>query len=319
MPTPRVIFISADAARPGATGKMRCDFFLPIFSRALAERGIEMDYVPDPWSFLKAPPPPSGSVIIPIYNEERAGKQASSPAVIAFTRAIEAKTRFLSRRCILANRVRTGRIISDKSLANRVLSRANVLMPRLITAPKSEERTFSNANVGTEMPGTVVSPGDEIDRARYNTKFIDTIHEFRGFSYYVALRALCVGPRPIAIFPRVRPVSDGDPSVHAKDTPLDPDLLNDVYEKTVAARRSEINSICQKIFDVLGFGFYAHDLLPERETGNTYLCETGFKFDTGFLRPIQNKLIFERDISTVVIRRSAFAVADKVLGKTNGG
>ena len=94
--------------------------------------------------------------------------------------------------------------------------------------------------------------------------------------------------------------------------------MNDVYEKTVAARRSEINSICQKIFDVLGFGFYAHDLLPERETGNTYLCETGFKFDTGFLRPIQNKLIFERDISTDVIRRSAFAVADKVLGKTNG-
>jgi hypothetical protein len=45
-----------------------------------------------------------------------------------------------------------------------------------------------------------------------------------------------------------------------------------------------MESLCEKIANVFGLGFFSHDILPERETGRLLVCETGFKFDDRLYR-----------------------------------
>src|SRR5690606_9250395 len=111
-----------------------------------------------------------------------------------------------------------------------------------------------------------------------NVDLIDTTVAFRGVSYYTSIRALCVGSHCISAYVRVRPVSDGSPSVHTKDTPRHLSLLRELHRRLVDDRRSEINELSVKIGRGLGPGFYAHDLLPCAQSQKYLVCESGYKF-----------------------------------------
>jgi hypothetical protein len=147
----------------------------------------------------------------------------------------------------------------------------------------TDRRIFSNVNVGSGGAVELLERGKQVDPRRYNGEFIDTRHRFRGRDYNVCLRALCVGRVPVAFYPRARPAEEGL-SVHAKDTPLDADLLNYLYRALVEPNIDRLSAICAKVAECLGLCFFAHDILPERGTSRLLLCEAGYKFDDMTLR-----------------------------------
>lgn len=180
----------------------------------------------------------------------------------------------------------TAALIGNKLAWNQALS-AIVPVPEIHPEPTASEPLFSNLVVGTYQPVQLIETGATTDPERYNTRFIDTRHSFRGHDYhdyYVSLRAMCVGTELISLLVRTRPVSEQDPSVHDQDTPLDGDLLNSLYFEIALPRQAAVETICSRLGQRLGLGFYAHDLLPERETGRTFVCESNLKFDEGTLR-----------------------------------
>ena len=107
-----------------------------------------------------------------------------------------------------------------------------------------------------------------------------------------------------------------DPSVHNTDTPLDAALLNHLYKQVVVPRSTAISSICTAIAEVLGLGFYSHDILPERSTERVLLCETGFKFYDNLYRehiwPLRGQLINDDYLSDDFPRRSAECFAGEL-------
>jgi len=89
---------------------------------------------------------------------------------------------------------------------------------------------------------------------------------------------MCIGTYLIRIYIRARDVSENNPSVHSKNTPKDPELLDCLHEKLVATRLEAFRALSARLGHLLGPGFYAHDVLIENKTGQLFLCETGFKF-----------------------------------------
>lgn len=202
-------------------------------------------------------------------------------------------------------------VIADKLRTNYFLSGAGVPTPRIVEGV-ADTRVFSNSRKGTGHAVQLHSPGSQLDPNRYNTEFLDSSHKYAGRSYFVALRAVCVGTTPVAFYVRARRTEENNSSVHNKNTPLDPDVLNHFYRTLVLERKSELTSICELSGKALGLGFFAHDILPERETGKMYVTETGFKFgDRGYasrLRSIANSLIFRDQIDDTPVERMADAL-----------
>jgi hypothetical protein len=312
----KVLIVNADAERPGAQGKMRPGIFIPIFENTLKRRGIAFEYFSAPLSFIKSADIPSGSTVIPVYNEERHCEQASSRKTIAYVAAIEIATRLRSPTSTIANRLRVARIVGDKLRTNNFLNRRGIRMPKVAGASE-EVPTFSNVRTGTNQDVDVIRANSALNRKRYNTEFIVTRVSFQGRDYYTVVRAMCVGHRIIAMIPRARDISEGSPSVHGGDTPPNPDLLNYLRSVLIDARRSQFDDIAADIDRALGFGFFAHDFLVDRRHGAVFLCETGFKFHNEVTRlrlePIKEKLSFASDVTNQVVSSAANAVADRML------
>ncbi len=66
-------------------------------------------------------------------------------------------------------------------------------------------------------------------------------------------------------------------------------------------------SLAQKIESALGPGFYVHDVLVEKETGNVYLSEVGFKFfDQSYFDPMMG-VTDDRNFLTGVMDMETYA------------
>jgi hypothetical protein len=128
------------------------------------------------------------------------------------------------------------------------------------------------------------------DDARIRTEFVDTVVTFEDHRYYTTVRLICVDDIVLHAYPRARNVDEGSASVHASDTPLNPALIEHLHETLVATRAEDFSRVARLLFGVLGHGFYAHDLLIDRNDGSISVCESGFKFDDrayhGRLKPI---------------------------------
>jgi hypothetical protein len=203
-----------------------------------------------------------------------------------------------------------GRIAADKTLTHQTLSAVGIPMPRMLSDHSvAPFKVLSNEKQATHAPVMVINPGEHLLPNRYNTEWIDTVHDFKGKRYYVVLRAMCVGHHCLSIFVRARPLEQRDPSVHNTDTPMDAALLNFLYEQIVVPRSAAIASLSAGVAGALGLGFYAHDILPERSTGRVLLCETNFKFDDDLYRqhiwPLRGQLINNDYLSDDFPRRSA--------------
>ena len=203
-----------------------------------------------------------------------------------------------------------GLAMADKLATRDLLIPAGIRMPELVTETGAMVPVFSNEVVGSNRPVRLHGSG-ALDPSRYNTRYIDAVHHYQGRAYHVSLRAMAVGPTCVAVYVRARGVGEKNPSVHNKNTPVDHELLNHLHAEIVEPRRDEIHSICERIGSRLGPGFYAHDIVPERESGLLYVCETGFKFDDHAWRnrmsPLRGSLACDDGNPSVEVVRSAEA------------
>ena len=136
-----------------------------------------------------------------------------------------------------------GATIGDKRESHAVFSRAGVLVPPMAgTSDVATRKIFSNAPIGTHAPTTIINVGQTLDANKYNTWFIDTAHNYKGKSYYVALRTLAVTDTMISAYARLRPTGEPEASVHANDTPRDPNLIAHFHETLVEANRPKLIS-----------------------------------------------------------------------------
>ncbi|SHE78624.1 hypothetical protein SAMN05444279_10871 [Ruegeria intermedia] len=176
--------------------------------------------------------------------------------------------------------VEQGRIVGHKVRQNKVLTAAGVPMPRLIETGSSFETAFSNEVSNAHVPVQLVGDAAELDPGRYNTEYVDCRHEYEGELWHVCIRAQAVGEQ--VLFSWVR--AGKEPNVRTRGTPVDARLLNHFHTQLVRPNADQIQAIARGVKDVLGVGFYAHDILPCAKTGRLLLCETNFKLYEGFYR-----------------------------------
>jgi hypothetical protein len=313
MPAKTILFAPAANRKLDGKGKMFPSVFIPVFAGVGAQRGFEVKIVNYPWRFVFGPTIPNVAAIISIYNEELASD-------IKAARPIEQRADKSYREALFFPRLSVAHVLGNKHATNALLSDV-VSMPKLVDAV-AQDKVFSNAPNTNGAAVQVLSKGEALDPHRYNTLFVDTLHEYAGKRYFVCLRAMCVGTEMIGVIVRARPDIDGSASVHEKDTPVDAGLLNYLHKKLVEPHREELKKLCQEIGQVLGVGFYAHDILPERDTGKFFLCESNIKFNNRStqrrLWSIRDELIFAPDFLEPGIRRASEVFFDYLAGDSIG-
>jgi hypothetical protein len=289
-------------------GKMTYDYFLPPFERKLAVLGIEVRRYAYR-EFILADQQHDAAILL--YGEVWARSRPQVWGVLE-----EAARAAQVRKIALVHDPLIGRIVADKTLTNKALTQGGVEMPKLASAAVAPFKVFSNDNMGSHAPIYLADAGTSLDQSRYNTEWIDTRYEYNGRYYYVALRAMAVGRHCVSIFLRLRPTNQNDASVHNTDTPLDAELWNALYQRIVVPQTTAIQSICRRISDVLGLGFYSHDILPEQSSNRLLVCETGFKFDDHIyrthLRALSGRLLDEDFLSDRFPTKSAECFADEL-------
>lgn len=289
----RVVFTAFNQGMLGGPGKMQPACFLPPFCAVLASRGIASHFVSSPQDLAVRTGP--HTVVVHIYRE--VGCDIAEPGIVA-----------AQKDSIVFNAPLVGRMIADKKAAHRAFSEAGLPMPPL--ARGDERYIFSNAVQDSGAATRLLKAGQELNPERYNTAFIDTRVAYEGKSYFTTVRLMCVGPHILHAYVRAGEVSaEGGPSVHAIDTPLEPDLIEFLQRTLVLPRREELKTLAARIADLLGPGFYSHDLLIERDSGAIFISESGFKFhDWSYgnrIRPIAHALPSHRAILTPEYARRA--------------
>jgi hypothetical protein len=291
-------------------GKASPMLYFPKFAYALSKLGVSLIAYRDPADVLHNIDnhDPARTAFILIYNEDFQRELLPNFADLT------ANTKFL-----FYNAPSAGEIMGDKRATSRVLIKAGIPVPPMADT-EATSKVFSNVLIGSHEATAVIDIGVPLDTDRYNTLFIDTAHDYKGKSYYIALRTLAVTGTMISAYARARPTGEAEASVHASDTPKDPDLISHFHETLVEANRPRLCQLCEKIGKILGPGFYSHDILPSRETGQLFVCETGFKFDDQDYRealwPISSDLPFLIDHFTVAIADlAAEAIAEQCFGE----
>jgi hypothetical protein len=291
-------------------GKVSPELYFPKFGYALSKLGISLIAYRHPADALRniKNHDPARTAFILVYNECFQRELLPHFADLASNTEL----RFY-------NAPSVGAIIADKRATNQVFSEAGIPVPTIVDT-EATSKVFSNVLIGSHNTTAIIDIGRPVDSSRYNTRFIDTVHDYKGKSYYVALRTLAVTGTMIAAYARLRPTGEAEASVHSSDTPKDPDLISHFHETLVEANRPRMMQLCEQIGKVLGPGFYAHDILPSRETSEFFVSETGFKFDDGGYREalwsISYDLPFLMDHFTVAIADlEAVAIATQCFGE----
>lgn len=244
------------------SGKVTARHFFPAFCDFLRRNGCSTSFVTDEKSLKRELDTSTPTATILVYREV-AGLPRLEPEVLGLSN-------------VVFNSPEVGAIIREKSRTNEVLTAGGVSMPSM--SFKANTPVISNANIDSGAQVTL-GVGVNAPSGSYTTEFIDTTVDFRGHSYFTTVRCLCVGRHIVHSYVRARPTTQNDPSVHAKDTPLDPDLIEYLQKSLVEQHACALEEMAVQIADVLGQGFYSHDILVERGSGRVLLCETGYKFD----------------------------------------
>ena len=248
-------------------GKVTPKLFFPPFCRVLALHGIGSTYVYGRKNLERELLLSDGvpTIVVNLINEEF--DNLDSWEIIGD---------LLHETDAVFNSLRIAKIIRDKEETNKLLSGNGISMPRNNIG--ESKKIFSNVRIGTQKPVFIYEDLKELDDDRYNTEFIDTRIQFRNSVYYTIIRLMCIGSQILQIYVRARDVSENNPSVHNKDTPLDPELLDFLYKQLVVPRLTNYFLLAESIESILGPGFYVHDVLVDNDSDDLILCETGFKF-----------------------------------------
>ena len=291
-----VIMVAGGNHGLAGNGKMAPHDYLPPFAYELQRHGLELRFATSTRQAerLRGAVP---ACFVHVFNEEgelaRALQDEAATSQAVF------------------NAPRLGEVVTDKTRTNALLRDAGIAVPRIAT-PQDRMAVFSNANDASGAPVNLIEAGGALDPARYNTELIDTRHEHEGRFYHVSLRLMSVGRELVQIVPRARDDADGSPSVHARNTPLDPDLIKDILNSLVRDRLEDFRRLSAALGDALGPGFFAHDVLSRRGDGKLFVNETGFKFhnpvSSKHLRPIEAHIpVMVTSTSPRYVRRSARA------------
>jgi hypothetical protein len=305
------VFVGLPTVRDGhlddnwTPGKITFDYFFPPFARTLAEHSIDARAFPQ--REFRAEPR-RGDLAVLVYTERHAHECMELAQLVEATQSFAERSGFR-----VAHSIETGRLVIDKTRTNRALAAAGIPVPKLIVGDTAPSPVFSNVNSSCQQAVYLRESGASLDPERHNTEFIDTTFHHDGKDYYVVLRAMCVGSACYSIMPRARPVGDGDPSVHGKNTPLDAALLNSICAQIIAPRKAAILEICERLGQLLGLGFYSHDILPKAALPCVFVCETGFKFDNRATRqhlgPLRGQLTNDDYLTDEAPIRAARALA----------
>jgi hypothetical protein len=266
---PRAHVVISMPTDMGPSGKMSAHFYIGPFCDTLRSNGFATHVAGSERELRKILDRHSPVVLIHVYGED--DRRIDTPGIAD-----------LERRCALVfNRSAVGPVLADKAASQELLSRFGVPMPPCRAGATDG---FQRARYGSavKLRAAGVGAGDaEVETIR--TQFVDTRVEVRGKAYFTTVRLLCVGAEILHAYPRARPTTmdtvDLDAaSVHAKDTPLDADLVEALTATLVVPNMEAFRTIATRCFEALGHGFFAHDLLIS-VSGEVFLCEAGFKFD----------------------------------------
>lgn len=250
----------------GGKGKVYIPEYFPPFTQRLAAAEVDCSFV---WNEdgLEAALDDRDTAIIHLFNEEKVCAYNSR------IRAVEAKAAavFCSHRA--------GLIVSQKRRANLFLTARGVSMPQLVDLADPTVPVFSNAAIGSGKRTSVIGAPEALDADRYNTRYIDTRLGFEGITYHTMFRIQTVGRRVLHAYPRARDVREKSASVHSKDTPANGPLIEFLHTTLITPRRDEIAAHAEKLGDILGPGFYAHDMVVSNSTSELFMVESGFKFN----------------------------------------
>lgn len=197
-----------------------------------------------------------------------------------FTISSRALEHLEKRPSVTFNPLRTALILADKLKTQQILTSHDVLMPKILDGASGG---FLRARSGTNRPTKFLAEKPEgatiDDRKSIVNEFIDTTVDWENEKFYTSVRLLCINDKIIHQYVRARSFKEQDPNVHASNTPLNADFLNHLQDIIIIPNTERFAEISKKIYDALGDGFYAHDILVERDSGRLLVCETGIKFD----------------------------------------
>lgn len=195
------------------------------------------------------------------------------------------------------NSFSTAIILANKKKTNRLFLNKSIPLPNICNWSNCNE-CLSFSEVGSQEDVYLLKKGDFLDKNRYNVDLIDTSHEFKGSFYHTSIRILAVCGEIIDCWLRFRPANE-PPIVHSKNTPLNSELLNYYYPRLIEDNYNRLKKLTAKLYDALGPGFYAHDVLVD-QNNKFFICESGFKFDDQTYRKhlqcIDKSLIFGKYI-----------------------
>lgn len=263
---PRAVIVMACLGGAGLNvdGKVSSFQFLPGFFGELRKRGFHTELVFDLDNLAKSFGRDLPIILVHVFGEDHTligGKELE---------ALEAKA------AAVFNSANVGPLLADKMAYHKRLESAGIAVPAL-----QGEGGFVRERTGTMRPTSVdeekVSELDEAQLIR--TEFVDTTFEFEGGSFFTTARLLCIGSEVMHAYIRARDTTEGNPSVHAKDTPLNPALIEQMQAQLIEPREAEFAQLAQGLAGVLGDGFFVHDLLIDRHSGRVLVCESGIKFD----------------------------------------
>ncbi len=297
----------------GDSGRGKPEYHKASFFRflrpVLAEYDIAFAYFRSVEELMTARKVPAELAVLPLYNEvDCYANQATYEPVL---RALEDFVRHTSGKPTL-HRFDLACTLANKLATNALFREVGVPTPAIVSANSyAGGRVFANAIAESAADVRILDSSDVLDATQYNTQFIDTTQVWRGREYYVCPRAVCAGRRCVTVLVRAAPKELGTASVHVRNTPHDPALLNHLYTRLLEDRDT-ITGLCDAVGRRLGPGLYAHDLLPDRESGQIFICETGFKVQNDnfarWMAPIQSQLCFNHDSASKVSKAKAHAL-----------
>ncbi len=195
-------------------------------------------------------------------------------------------------------------IVGSREVTNRYLSSRGVSVPssdRRSTYNTTGRRVFSMRKTGYPNTAIILDSSDEADNENYNTEFIDTRIQFGDKIYYTSVRIMCIGTRAVKFVIRARDCSEQRPEARDANTPLNVDLIRFLYVRLVEKNLKKLLSLTVRAGTAYGPGFYAHDVVIDKDSGDPYLCETELKFfpDT-FMKKFQGLLDNEAALFSTV-------------------
>ena len=241
--------------------------YLPVFLDLLRQNGFKTVITTTVRDLALAIVEGGYTVVVLVYGEDQ------------FIPDYPGLTETLARADLVFNHIEAGKIICNKRATHVFLSKKGVPMPAAQFEGIATTQVFSNHNTSTGADVSIMAAQSLLNSDRYNTEFIDTKVQIGQEYYYTTIRLMCVGATVTHASVRARSVKEGGASVHGKNTPVNADLLNAVYDAIVVPKRDALNDLAEKISQALGPSFYSHDVLVDSTTGKIYLAETGFKFD----------------------------------------